>query len=397
MNIYNAVEKKLILYIGRYGLPVDAPGIRVNKISGILKRIGYKIIHISELSLEHNMDIVNYGNEQYSFKKYRDASSIVVKICNLINILLSYDTIRRFRLIVKNEKPFAIILYNDILFLSIYMIVYCKLHNIKLINDVTEWYDYNQSESVIAKILYRMVNIRIRVVDKYIHNTIVISNYLYNWYSRKYRNVVFIPPICEQLTKSNICYRHIDDYSPRHIVYAGNPLNKDILNSVFDSIVEINKVNIKIVFDVIGVDARIINEAYKISNPEKYGIVIHGKKSHEDTISITKKADFGILLRPNRRYAKAGYSTKFAECMSMGVPMICNKVGGIDAIIINEYNGFLIHNTDKPSVSNMLVYISGLKNEELNILKANALVTAISIFSEDVYIDIAYRFISDLK
>ena len=41
---------------------------------------------------------------------------------------------------------------------------------------------------------------------------------------------------------------------------------------------------------------------------KKFGIICHGKLSHDETLKIVAKSDFSVLLRENKLYAKAGVS-----------------------------------------------------------------------------------------
>ena len=55
-------------------------------------------------------------------------------------------------------------------------------------------------------------------------------------------------------------------------------------------------------------------------------------------------SDFSIILRENKRYAEAGFPTKFVESIACGVPVIANKVGDIQKYITEYEVGFLIDN-----------------------------------------------------
>lgn len=90
---------------------------------------------------------------------------------------------------------------------------------------------------------------------------------------------------------------------------------------------------IKIIFDVVGPSPDAIERMLECSNLTQCGINCYGRLSHENTLSIVRKADFSVLMRENKRYAKAGVSTKFVEAMSLAVPSICTAVGGTDAFV----------------------------------------------------------------
>jgi glycosyltransferase involved in cell wall biosynthesis len=55
------------------------------------------------------------------------------------------------------------------------------------------------------------------------------------------------------------------------------------------------------------------------------------------------------LLRENRQYAHAGFSTKFVESLSCGIPVIANLTSDI-GYYLNQENGHLIYKLTKSSL-----------------------------------------------
>ena len=106
-----------------------------------------------------------------------------------------------------------------------------------------------------------------------------------------------------------------------------------------------------------------------------------------------KIANFSCLFRNNARYAKAGFSTKVAESLSFGVPVLCNIVGGTDDIIENGYNGFKINSMDEVSIENMLLSISMLNPEELYNLRLNSYDSGIKFFEIEKYTELIKGFL----
>lgn len=55
-----------------------------------------------------------------------------------------------------------------------------------------------------------------------------------------------------------------------------------------------------------------------------------------------KKADFMVLLRETNRKSMAGFPTKFAESMTVGVPVITNATSDLAKHVINGKTEFLV-------------------------------------------------------
>lgn len=156
---------------------------------------------------------------------------------------------------------------------------------------------------------------------------------------------------------------------------------------------KINNNDVKVIFDVIGPSADTIKNMIKCDNPVQYGINCHGRLSHENTLSIVKKADFSVLMRENKRYAKAGVSTKFVEAMSLAVPSICTAVGGTDAFVRDGVDGFLIKDNSVYEILGKLELIVNMDSSEILQMKLNALNKAKHVFSEDQYFEVTKLFL----
>ena len=112
-----------------------------------------------------------------------------------------------------------------------------------------------------------------------------------------------------------------------------------------------------------------------------------------ETFEFVKKADFSVLMRENKRYAKAGVSTKFVEAMSLAVPSICTAVGGTDAFVSDGVDGFLIKDNSVYEILGKLELIVNMDSSEILQMKLNALNKAKHVFSEDQYFEVTKLFL----
>ena len=71
-------------------------------------------------------------------------------------------------------------------------------------------------------------------------------------------------------------------------------------------------------------------------------LVYHGRLSHRETLEKIAQSDFSILLRPDRRYANAGFPTKLVESLASGVPVITNRTSDIGEYVRDGKEGFLL-------------------------------------------------------
>ncbi len=76
----------------------------------------------------------------------------------------------------------------------------------------------------------------------------------------------------------------------------------------------------------------------QIDDPE-IGITAYGRVPHEECVKVIEKADFSILFRGESSVRKSRFFTKLSESLSLGIPVLCNAVGGADEIIKDGFNG----------------------------------------------------------
>lgn len=389
--------KGTVLYISRAGFPDTASGMRIYEIGKILKTLDYKVHYISALNnysvpssaidiknkFSDNDDHFCFDDFIYSFSGDKDAGKIKVYY-EIITAGKLFDRVKRY---CDREDVSHIILYNDPCKLTIKLSKYCKDKGIKVIGDVSEWYRFFCKHNISNLIIAGLVNIRIRFFDQHLDGIIAISDYLYSYYKRKLKNVILIPPLC-----NNEDYGAPIDYiqRPIKIVYAGSPGSKDIIIPFIKAINIINTQDTKFELNIIGVK----QEDYKLSLGSVKGVFFHGRLSHEETLKYVKNSDFGILLRHDKRYARAGFSTKLVECMSVGTPMICNRIGGSDKVISSWDNGILINSTATKYICKILKKIYQLDDSEIKKIKLGAYRYAKENFTSEKYIDLVDKLLS---
>lgn len=397
-----------IIYISRSGLPIDAPGIRTFHIGTILEKLGFDVHYLAdrkitkkELESDYEKLVASGDNvleeSEYHFRIDEKTYSYLPQqkkgkffaLMEIVELVTAYKAFKRVRSYCEAEKPYAIFLYNESYPLTKKLISFCKKKNIKLFADVTEWYERDKNKNFAEKFVVESTEKRITKLDHTLDGIIAISNYFEDYYKSKGANVVRIPPLMEidknlEITK----HEYYDDKSVLNFVYAGSPGSKDILIPFLKALQTVNKDGIKARLDVVGIDEKYFDRFEDVDkNLKETGVVAHGRLSHEDTVEIVRKADFGILFRHNKRYAKAGFSTKLAECMSLGVPMICNKIGGCDLCIEHLKNGVLTETANEGELVTILKNLLEERSEEILEMKENAYEYANKNFNSAEHID----------
>lgn len=363
-----------VLYIGRFGYPTSAAGIRVSEIADQLVSYGVDVemICCTSQPTESVPDAANGKKYIFVNKKYDSKLHTVFQLLETLFYAKAYKVIKE-RIAI--EKPVAVVLYNDVFMLTKRLIPYCRKHGIRIVGDVTEWYEMPTSKNLNACIIPFLTDKRIRKLDCHLDSVISISPYLKNYYHGIDVETAFVPP----LVKLEDMCRPDENGEIIRLVYAGSPGEKDILLPVIKAVASANKLSIRVQLDIYG-DVHL-----DLTCVDNRGIRFWGIVNHDTVIEALKHADFSFLIRRNLRYAKAGFSTKLVECMSHGVAMICNSVGGADTIISHGIDGLIIDDMSEASLLNVMNEIMSMGAKNVFRMRMNAYEKARGLFSAEQY------------
>ena len=332
-----------ILYVGKFIPNEGAAGIHVYNIAKCLEEQGVEIVYVA------------YSKK--SFKKnriydIRKPMGVIGSLKNVYDIITGCYEFDVFKNAIEKEHPNAVILYNTSNAITKKAINYCRQKNIRIIVENTEWYTVTSITSGLAgHLLTKSVDKRIRKTDNTADGVIVISKYLENHYKKQNVPTFNLPPL---FSLENESVERIQ-FRPIKFVYAGSPGGKDILKPFVDSIIEHNKHNdCNVEFHIYGINQEQLSHitGYQINAED--GVFAHGRVSHDEVIRAVSNSHFTVLLRHNMRYAKAGYSTKVAESLALGTPVICNNIGGTDVDINDSETGFKINDCDIKTLKNVI-------------------------------------------
>ena len=374
-----------ILYISRAGLPIDAAGIRTFHIGTLLESLGFEVHYLANRRITNKELDGEYEKLSPVDRDLLEATEHHFKIGEKIYSYLPKQ--KSGKLSATKEIQHPSVLCFVLILLAKKLLVYCKKNNIRLFADVTEWYEMDKNKNFAEKFVVRSTEKRITKLDHRFDGIIAISDFFEDYYKSKGANVVRIPPLMEIEKDLEIeKHEYYEDKSVLNFVYAGSPGGKDILIPFVKALQSVNKDGIRARLDVVGIDEKYFDKFDDVDkNFKETGVVAHGRLSHEETLSVVKKADFGILFRHNKRYAKAGFSTKLAECMSVGVPMVCNKIGGCDLCIEHKVNGVLTETSEEKELSNALKTLISISADNILVIRKNAYEYALENFSIGKY------------
>lgn len=359
--------KGTILYFGFFGLPDhDASANRVLNNAKVLRDLGYNVVFLDEQvdypfkGILESKRIVN-GFTVYSQRRPHGLKASLIK-------MISFQNVRK--IVDDNKKINLLIAYN---YPSIALERIRKLYKnqISVCADCTEWYsgkEYRFPLNILCALdsFYRM-----RFVHKHLSGVMCISSFLYNYYGKSKQNVL-IPPLVDKT--DDVWQQETLDYdkSKLNLIYGGAPgRDKEKMSPIVRAVCE-SPCKENIVLRIVGLSLEQYLDVYpeddEIIKANDGVIFFFGRIPHRQYIQMLMSSDYLIFLRNRTRVTMAGFSTKFVEAVSVGVPVITTNTGDLKGYIEKYHLGVVLNN--KESLKQCL---ENLPNKTKNKLKNKGL------------------------
>lgn len=337
-------SKETIIYTGNFSIEnMNAAGKRVFANAMILMQLGYHLVMVGiDTEDKTSVNIFETKREIKGIEVYHYPGWLYQ------NKRLNY---RRFfyqleSLIQSNDwEVRAIVGYNSPSIAPFIgrVLKYCHSCKIKYITDVADWLIVDSNNLIFR--FARQVDITLK--NAYYSNKsdgiIAISTWLAQYYEKRVKNVIVIPPLAIE-SKKNI--NKTNEKSV--IVYAGIPFRegtvmkkasamKDRFDMVCEILLNAKKSGSMFEFHVYGFTKEQITQSVpslkNIIDALKGYIFFHGKTSMEAVQKAVSDADYTILIREKNRMTMAGFPTKVSESITCGTPVITTKTSDIDKYI----------------------------------------------------------------
>ena len=225
-----------------------------------------------------------------------------------------------------------------------WLLKYSSKHQIPIIKDVVEWYDINNFQGITG--LFNLIEDRIGLHywNKKCKNIIAISSLFEHFYNDKGCHTIRIPTILDT-NRFSCIHESSSEQSKLIISYAGSPMKKDYISNAVQALLLLNNEERKdIQLHLYGVTWEYLTKNGLNKSDKKVlgdSLICHGRVSHEAVKVGLQKSDFTVLLRPNERYANAGFPTKLGESMATGIPVIANLTSDIGLYLHDGIEGFV--------------------------------------------------------
>ena len=267
----------------------------------------------------------------------------------------------------------AIIAYDPYTPLLLRLGSYARRHGLRLIVDLTEWPTgrnfpggilgpYNLDSEFRLRCLYR----------RQCRSVIGISSFLTNYYCRAACRVVRIPPLVD--LEDPKWKLPAEDYSgPLRLVYAGNPGKKDLLANIVRGLMLLRNCGREIEFHLVGVTepqvAALCGNGTLPTSAGTAKIICHGRVPQNEVPRLLGRSHFSVLLRPDEKYAHAGFPTKIVESLSAGTPAIVNATSDIAEYVRDGREGFIVPGYSPEALAGTLRTVAAMPPERIREMK----------------------------
>lgn len=281
-----------------------------------------------------------------------------------------------------------------------FLLDFAKEKHVAIIYNSVEWYqkDNISFRGLGGKInfLYNRYGLIIQHMET--RNIIGISSLLTEYYKARNCNVVRIPTIIDKKHYSFVEHNHNEKVI---VAYAGSPARKDYIANAIRALLLLSiKERNQIELHLYGANK---NQLLELGISEEMmteltgNLFVHGRIPHVDVQEKIASADFTVLLRPNLRYANAGFPTKVGESMMCGTPVIANHTSDLNLYIRDGETGIVVSDETAEACAEGFRKALRMYAEDKFIMRTAARKEAETAFNYMSYREEMKRFIRELK
>jgi len=181
-----------------------------------------------------------------------------------------------------------------------------------------------------------------------------------------------------------------DGHGPLTLLYSGNPATKDQLGSLIDAVISIQETgDHPIELRLAGPDAPALTANADVGavRVSRFGTAIKplGRLTRSELRDELREADFSVLFRPDRGYARAGFPTKVPESLAAGTPIFGNLSSDLSMYLVDGRNAIICASNpetgevDKSELQRQLTELLRADAEELFRMRLAARASAVHL------------------
>jgi len=338
----------------------DAGAVRVLGVAKALRKSGHEVVFMgienNHLNIEDQKlsraSLISVYDDFKIFSPVPTKTDFLGRLKRQISILTGSSALVRLNdEEIRGYSLDAIIAYQAPSMLLLRLKRWCKLRQIPLICDVVEWYDPKQLFLGRSGPFYWGSEFRMRYIQKKVDGLITISKYLMDYYSA-HKKIAIRIPILVDVNNIYGLRKQLSSYTNDkclQMVYAGVPGRKDLLGNILRGILKLRQKGYAVTIKLVGVTRE--NVLQCLNGDENTftslgdGLILYPRIPRSEIPFVLAEADFVPLLRPDKRYAHAGFPTKIVESLTAGTPVIANLTSDLGEYLYEGINAFIVRDS----------------------------------------------------
>jgi glycosyltransferase involved in cell wall biosynthesis len=324
-----AQERNQIVFIGEFKVPAgDAAAIRTMSLARICRDLGYRVCVIGKGRL--SQDDFDAARQSHFIEdiEYVTMNPAPVSAAERLRHPVRRLTLYRRALQARDPQTLRTVVINacDSALHVPSVKAFCDEHRIPLIADVCEWYDPSHRRYGRLTPSYLVFATVFHLVLPRIRNLIVVSKLLERHFAGAGRHMI---RIAAPIDVGRVPHTRETASRPLILLYAGMPGRKDLLREVFAGLAMLSAQERAVIqFRLLGPTRAelesLLGESSSLLDELGPTVVALGRVPHSEVLRELQSAHFTVLIRPDERYAHAGFPSKIAESLAAGVPALLN-------------------------------------------------------------------------
>jgi glycosyltransferase involved in cell wall biosynthesis len=369
-----------LVYAGQFRFPEgDAAAARVLGIARAIRSCGWEVTFAGAEAQGREEDRRVDGRYEFDGFSYHSQNELRTNQRGPLARLWRYLQIGKNTLKWLERQPRgsidALILYNGNSGYHARLRRFVKANDIPLIVDCTEWYDPSSCMGGRFGLVRWDVEATLRYWAPRANGALAISSYLEKHLSSRGCDALRVPPLVDlREEKWRLREKKQTAKTGLQLVFAGHAGKKDYVVNAVRSLGLLGDVGRDIRLVLIGPTREEFAEALGVGLMENYEnqLEFTGRLPHREALRRVAECDFSIMLRPNARFAHAGFPTKLVESMACGVPILGNLTSDIGLYLRDGLEGLILEDCTPEAFANGVRRALALSPDQREIMRSYA-------------------------
>jgi glycosyltransferase involved in cell wall biosynthesis len=259
---------------------------------------------------------------------------------------------------------------------------FCRRNSIPLIGDICEWYAPRQMRGGWLNPFYLIFVAVFHFCLPRLRNVIVVSRLLEMRFADDGRTVVRVP---SPIDPNEIPHEDRTPDDRLVLLYAGSAGRKDLLLEVLVALASLTPdERARVEFRLLGPTREDLRALLggRDALLQLLGDAVKplGRVPRRDVLAELQAAHFTVLVRPDLRYARAGFPSKVPESLAAGTPVLLNLTGDLGDFLADETAAIVVEDASPAGLAAAIRRALRLNKDEHRQLRLSARRKAVEHF-----------------